>query len=62
MTTPPSRKDFPPGLEGGIENDQDDHRVGELGHTGPEAPGDVDRSHPNGSRPSPDPSDRPRSP
>lgn len=38
---------FPPGLEGGLEHDSDDHRLGETGQTGPEAPGDIDRAHPD---------------
>jgi len=38
--------DFPPGLEGGLEHDDEDHRLGETGQTGPEAPGDVNRGHP----------------
>ena len=38
--------DFPPGLQGGLEHDDEDHRLGETGQTGPEAPGDVDRAHP----------------
>lgn len=40
-----SPKDFPPGLHGGVEHDAEDHRVGETGQTGPEAPGDIDRAH-----------------
>jgi hypothetical protein len=39
-------QDFPPGLQGGLEHDNEDHRLGETGQTGPEAPGDVDRAHP----------------
>jgi|GEM_PF-5126110 len=42
---PRSASDFPPGLQGGLEHDSEDHRVGETGQTGPESPGDVDRSH-----------------
>jgi hypothetical protein len=38
--------DFPPGLQGGLEHDDEDHRLGETSQTGPEAPGDVNRSHP----------------
>lgn len=44
--TPKRPQDFPPGLRGGLEHDDEDHRVGETGQTGPEAPGDIDRSHP----------------
>jgi hypothetical protein len=44
--TPKRREDFPPGLAGGLEHDDEDHRVGETGQTGPEAVGDIDRSHP----------------
>ncbi len=50
MTKPRSASDFPPGLQGGLEHDNEDHRVGETGQTGPEAPGDVDRSHSGGER------------
>lgn len=39
-------QDFPPGLQGGLEHDDEDHRLGETGQTGPEAPGDVNRGHP----------------
>ncbi|WP_374564866.1 hypothetical protein [Ideonella sp.] len=39
-------QDFPPGLQGGLEHDDEDHRLGETGQTGPESPGDVDRAHP----------------
>lgn len=39
-------RDFPPGLQGGLEHDDEDHRLGETGQTGPEAPGDVNRGHP----------------
>jgi hypothetical protein len=42
----PSKQDFPPGLAGGLEHDDEDHRLGETGQIGPESPGDVDRSHP----------------
>lgn len=54
MTSRPNRsQDFPPGLQGGLENDAEDHRVGETGQVGPEAPGDVNRGHPEqGERPS----------
>ncbi|OWQ93194.1 hypothetical protein CDN99_01475 [Roseateles aquatilis] len=45
MNTSRTRQDFPPGLLGGLEHDDTDHRVGETGQTGPESPGDVDRSH-----------------
>lgn len=38
--------DFPPGLEGGLEHDDEDHRLGETGQTGPESPGDLNRGHP----------------
>jgi hypothetical protein len=47
----PRREDFPPGLAGGLEHDDEDHRVGETGQTGPEAPGDIDRSHPEWREP-----------
>lgn len=40
------KQDFPPGLEGGLEHDDEDHRLGETGQTGPEAPGDINRGHP----------------
>lgn len=46
MIKPLSPKDFPPGMHGGLENDREDHRVGEAGQTGPEAPGDIDRARP----------------
>jgi hypothetical protein len=39
-------QDFPPGLQGGLEHDDEDHRVGETGQTGPESPGDLNRGHP----------------
>jgi hypothetical protein len=39
-------QDFPPGLQGGLEHDAEDHRLGEAGQTGPESPGDVNRAHP----------------
>ncbi|HEX5685013.1 MAG TPA: hypothetical protein VFY73_13405 [Ideonella sp.] len=39
-------QDFPPGLQGGLEHDAEDHRLGEAGQTGPESPGDVNRGHP----------------
>jgi hypothetical protein len=39
-------KDFPPGLQGGLEHDDEDHRLGETGQSGPEAPGDINRGHP----------------
>ena len=39
-------RDFPPGLQGGLEHDDEDHRLGETGQTGPESPGDVNRGHP----------------
>jgi hypothetical protein len=45
------QQDFPPGLQGGLEHDSEDHRIGETGQTGPEAPGDVDRSHPTRNAP-----------
>jgi len=47
------QQDFPPGLQGGLEHDDEDHRLGETGQTGPEAPGDVKRGHPEqgGTRP-----------
>ncbi|ALV05574.1 hypothetical protein DES44_2900 [Roseateles depolymerans] len=50
MTKPRSASDFPPGLQGGLEHDSEDHRLGETGQTGPEAPGDVDRSHAGADR------------
>ncbi|MBO9684981.1 MAG: hypothetical protein J7598_00075 [Mitsuaria chitosanitabida] len=47
---------FPPGLQGGLEHDDEDHRLGETGQKGPEGDNDVDRSHrEQGGRP-----DRPR--
>lgn len=45
--------DFPPGLQGGLEHDDEDHRLGETGQTGPESPGDIDRSHPESPQPQP---------
>lgn len=36
---------FPPGLQGGLEHDDEDHRIGETGQHGPEGDGDIDRSH-----------------
>jgi hypothetical protein len=39
-------QDFPPGLQGGLEHDDEDHRLGETGQTGPEGPGDINRGHP----------------
>lgn len=54
MTATPSSKDFPPGLQGGMENDESAHRVGETGQTGPEAPGDIDRGHSNADAPQKD--------
>jgi hypothetical protein len=39
-------QDFPPGLQGGLEHDDEDHRLGETGQTGPESPGDINRGHP----------------
>jgi len=39
-------QDSPPGLQGGLEHDDEDHRLGETGHTGPEGPGDINRGHP----------------
>jgi hypothetical protein len=42
----PRKQDFPPGLAGGLEHDDEDHRLGETGQTGPEAPGDINRGHP----------------
>lgn len=50
MSASRSPKDFPPGLQGGLEHDDENHRVGETGQSGPEAPGDVDRSHPEQQR------------
>ena len=51
----PRSRDFPPGLQGGLEHDADDHRTGETGQIGPEAPGDIDRAHPTSrSGPSPE--------
>lgn len=41
----PRQQDFPPGLYGGLEHDNEDHRLGETGQIGPEAPGDVNRGH-----------------
>ncbi len=45
MTNPRSPRDFPPGLHGGLEHDDEDHRVGETGQKGPEGDGDIDRAH-----------------
>lgn len=45
MIAPRSPRDFPPGLHGGLEHDDEDHRVGETGQHGPEGDGDIDRSH-----------------
>ena len=42
----PRKQDFPPGLEGGLEHDDEDHRLGETGQIGPESPGDLPRDHP----------------
>lgn len=42
----PRSQDFPPGLAGGLEHDDEDHRLGETGQTGPESPGDINRAHP----------------
>jgi hypothetical protein len=42
----PRTQDFPPGLQGGLEHDDEDHRLGETGQTGPESPGDINRGHP----------------
>jgi hypothetical protein len=39
-------QDFPPGLQGGLEHDEENHRLGETGQTGPEAIGDINRGHP----------------
>lgn len=36
---------YPPGLNGGLEHDDEDHRVGETGQKGPEGDSDIDRSH-----------------
>jgi hypothetical protein len=40
-------KNFPPGLAGGLEHDDEDHRLGETGQVGPESPGDINRGHPD---------------
>ena len=45
----PRKQDFPPGLAGGLEHDDEDHRLGETGQTGPESPGDINRGHPEQS-------------
>jgi hypothetical protein len=58
----PRREDFPPGLAGGMEHDDEDHRVGETGQTGPEAVGDMDRSHPEWRPGSPGSPGSPESP
>jgi hypothetical protein len=42
----PRKQDFPPGLAGGLEHDDEDHRLGETGQIGPESPGDLPRDHP----------------
>jgi len=47
----PRNKDFPPGLEGGLEHDDEDHRLGETGQIGPESPGDLNRGHPEAGHP-----------
>jgi hypothetical protein len=39
-------QDFPPGLQGGLEHDDEDHRLGETSQAGPESPGDLNRGHP----------------
>lgn len=53
--TGPRPQDFPPGLAGGLEHDDEDHRLGETGQTGPESPGDINRAHPDeGGPPSED--------
>ena len=39
-------QDFPPGLQGGLEHDEEDHRLGETGQTGPEGPGNINCGHP----------------
>ncbi len=51
--------DFPPGLQGGLEHDDEDHRLGETGQTGPEAPGEVNRGHPERGDPK---ADKPKDP
>jgi hypothetical protein len=55
-------RDFPPGLQGGLEHDDEDHRLGERG-TGPEAPEDAERNraHP-GKSDGDDESQRPTKP
>lgn len=45
MSASRSPRDFPPGLQGGLEHDDEDHRIGETGQQGPEGEGDLDRSH-----------------
>lgn len=49
MNGPRQPQDFPPGLQGGLEHDDEDHRLGEGG-AGPEAPEDAERNraHPPG--------------
>ncbi|UXH77462.1 hypothetical protein [Roseateles amylovorans] len=57
MSAPRPSKDYPPGLQGGMEHDEDAHRVGETGQTGPEATGDIQRGHPEW-RETPPPNDK----
>jgi len=49
----PRKQDFPPGLAGGLEHDDEDHRLGETGQIGPESPGDLPRDHPEWREPPP---------
>lgn len=49
----PRTQDFPPGLQGGLEHDDEDHRLGETGQAGPESPGDINRGHPELQVPEP---------
>lgn len=59
MNAPRTSSDFPPGLHGGLEHDDEDHRVGETGQKGPEGDGDIDRAH-HEQRDSGDRAERPR--
>lgn len=43
MNAPRQPSEFPPGLQGGLEHDDEDHRLGERG-AGPEAPEDAERN------------------
>jgi hypothetical protein len=49
----PRNDDFPPGLQGGLEHDDEDHRLGEGG-AGPEAPEDAERNRAHPGKPADD--------